>query len=98
VDSVFAGNSSTGITVLAGGGNVNSSAFVDRSEIVHNAAFGLLASGANAQIVIGGSTVADNGVGISSAGGGRIYTYVTNNINANLSGDGTPIANQLGAN
>lgn len=98
VDSVFSGSAGTGVIALAAGANLNTSVFLDRSEIVHNAAFGLLASGANAQIVVGGSTIADNGVGVSSTGGGRLFTYVTNNINANLSSDGTPLPSQLGGN
>jgi hypothetical protein len=91
-DSVSAGNAD-GIVVQAQNGTTN--VMVDRSALVNNGSFGILANGAGATIRIGDSTVSGNATGLFPTGGGVIASYGTNKVNGNGTDGaptGTPIA------
>jgi parallel beta helix pectate lyase-like protein len=93
VDSTVSGNSNIGVYST---GN-NALVFMDRVSSLHNGAQGVLVNGVGAAVVIGNSTISDNGsAGVSLINGGVAYSYVNNNINANIGPDGTPLSSGLG--
>ena len=49
---------------------------------------GLAATNATAAILVSGTTVTGNQTGLNSVTGGQLLTYKTNNVNANVAGDG----------
>jgi hypothetical protein len=81
MDVVASGNAQNGVRVTGGG--ASASAFLDRSMISSNGSYGVLASGGNANVILGRSTLVDNGAGLGSSAGGVLYTYGTNQVNAN---------------
>jgi hypothetical protein len=63
---------------------------LDRIVASNNRSAGIQANGANVAIILGGSTIAGNLIGISSVNGGFFASYKTNQINFNGT-DGTPL-------
>ncbi|WP_102959144.1 hypothetical protein [Mangrovicella endophytica] len=81
-----------GFTAIAGTGVVRM--MLDGVLVANNAGEGVRSVGANSAILIGRSSVTNNGTGLQTASGGTIYSYGTNQVNANTS-DGvapTPVA------
>jgi hypothetical protein len=72
-----------------------SSIFMIRSSSVNNANLGVYVDGANAQVILGDSTISFNNFGVSTMNGGHAFTYGNNYINSNTTGDGTPLPNGL---
>ena len=58
---------------------------------------GVQVSGAAATVAIGNSTVSQNNTGVTAVGGGTLLSYKNNQINGNITTNGTPIA-QVGLN
>jgi hypothetical protein len=87
---VIAGSSGDGVRLQASSGS--SSAVFDQSFITGNAGNGIFVD-SNTQVLLGRSTVADNGVGLAHVGTGALYTYGTNQINAN--GSSSAFTNSL---
>ncbi|WP_158809892.1 right-handed parallel beta-helix repeat-containing protein [Beijerinckia sp. L45] len=84
-DSVAAGNSGAGVSATGGTNAVR--VLSDRSASVNNAT-GLVATNATAAILASGTTVTGNQTGLNVVTGGRLLTYGTNNVNANIGVDG----------
>ena len=95
-ESTFGGNA-TGILALTPAGTVPGVVEVTNSAIAGNTNNGLLASGANATIVIGGSTVTGNATGLLAAGSSTIKSYGNNYFFNGATGtsNGTPTAPNL---
>jgi Right handed beta helix region len=91
-DSVSAGNSRSGVTgIVAAGASARVNILVEDSAISNNGTNGILADGANANIFVGGSVVAGNYLGFSTANGGGLFSYNTNMVHQNLSSNGAPL-------
>ena len=68
---------------------------IDRSTADNNGAFGAVATGAQAFMIVGGSTLMRNGTGLAQLSGATVATPGNNLINfntTNTSGAITPIA------
>jgi len=89
-DSVISGNAADGIAALAITGQGPAFAVVERSSIVNNRQSGILADGPGATLLLSDSTVARNGVGISTVNSGQLISYGNNRINNNIGPDGAP--------
>jgi hypothetical protein len=71
-----------------------SAIFSDRNAIVQNQLNGAFVEGAAGFILLSGNTLTSNGTGVASLTGGTLFSYKNNNINGNLTTDGTiPAAN-----
>jgi hypothetical protein len=85
-----ANNSSTGILASTTAGHSPITMVIDRIDALNNNGFGVRATGPDAGIIMGNSTVTGNGTGVSQANSGIVGSYKNNNINAN-GADGTPL-------
>lgn len=85
--------SATGVLVLAAAGQAPAVVNVTNSIIAQNSAIGVLASGTNATINIGGSSVSGNTTGMV-ASGGQVKSFGDNYFSGNGS-NGTPTAPNL---
>lgn len=85
-----ANNSRNGIFALTTAGRSPIAMVLSRIEASNNNGIGVQANGPAAGIIIGNSTVAGNGIGVSQVNGGVIGSYKNNSINAN-GADGTPL-------
>ncbi|MBI5130356.1 MAG: hypothetical protein HZA66_13010 [Rhodopseudomonas palustris] len=93
-DSVLATNVLHGIWAVSGAAEINIES--DNNGIVNNQLDGVLADGAKAYVTLTASTLTANGNGVVSANGGNLYSFKNNNINFNLTSNGTiPAANIL---
>jgi hypothetical protein len=81
-------NSTYGIIVQTTGGHAG--ATIEGSMLAFNPGYGLLVTGSGAIAIIGGSTVAGNGIGASGQSSGILYSFKNNQIGGN-STDGTPL-------
>lgn len=86
-DSMIATNSGSGLWARSPAGAATS-VFLVNSAIVENATTGISAEGANATVVLLGSSIMGNSIGISAPSGGKFYSYKTNAIGFNFSSDG----------
>lgn len=68
-----------------------SSLMADGTQITNNGGFGVVSEGANSQVILGRSVIADNSVGVATFNSGALLSYKDNSINRNPGGDGTPI-------
>jgi hypothetical protein len=93
-NSVAKGNVNNGF--LAVGTGANPVHFmIDRSTADNNGAFGAVATGAQAFMIVGSSTLMGNGTGLAQQSGSTVASYGNNGINfntTNTSGTITPIA------
>jgi hypothetical protein len=85
-----ANNSSNGFTAFTTTGHSRITMLLDRIVASNNNVVGVQANGPGVGIIMGNSTVAGNGTGVSQVNGGVIGSYKNNNINAN-GADGTPL-------
>ena len=86
-DSVISSNAGTGLWANSSSGAATG-VYAVNSSSVENGTAGIYAFGANAAIALMGSSVMGNNIGISSPGGGNVYSYKNNAINFNFGGDG----------
>jgi hypothetical protein len=77
---VIAGSANDGIKLQAPSGS--SSAVFDQAFISGNAGSGVSVD-TNTQVILGRSTVSDNGVGLSHTGSGALFTFGNNQVSAN---------------
>lgn len=95
LDSVMATNVFNGAWVVSSAG-ADSFIISINSAMVNNQLNGVLADGAKAHILLSGSTMTSNDVGVAAANSGILASYKNNNINANFTDNGTiPPANIL---
>ncbi|HMG46789.1 MAG TPA: hypothetical protein VK614_04955 [Allosphingosinicella sp.] len=78
----------TGITAIDGAAGAPVNIMVSTSTLANNTVTGLLASGSNAHIRIGGSTITNSVIAATQSAGGVINTYGNNQVTGNSS-DGT---------
>ena len=79
-DSVFAGNTGSGIAVSDDGGVAN--VMIDRSAMVNNTSGLSIVNANNGDVWIGDSTVTGNGTGLNN-GSNLLVSYGTNKVNGN---------------
>src|SRR5262249_35699098 len=89
-DSVFSGNAANGIHALTQAGGGAALAVVERTAMVNNRQNGIFADGPHATVLLNDSTVARNGVGITTVNTGQLISYRNNRINNNIGPDGAP--------
>jgi hypothetical protein len=89
-DSIAGSNNNSGFQASSAAGHAATSFMVVRS-ISANNGFGLLASGTNATLRVGQSTVTGNTASTSGINGGVLRSYNNNNIDGNGDGDPAPI-------
>lgn len=95
-ESVMATNVLTGAWVISTPAAAESVIFSDRSELVNNQVNGVLVDGSKASVLLSGSTITSNGTGVSSVNSGNLFSFKTNNLFGNPSGDGSiPPANVI---
>jgi hypothetical protein len=83
-------NNNNGLNVLSGPGSAT--VMVNRSALVNNNLNGMQSNqsaGGTAKILVGFSTITGNNVAALSVGGGAVLTYGNNQVNGNISSDGT---------
>jgi hypothetical protein len=86
-DSVISTNAGTGLWANSPAGAATGVYFINSSS-AENGTAGIYANGANAAVTLQGASIMGNNIGISSPGGGNIYSYKNNAINFNFGGDG----------
>ena len=67
---------------------------IDHSTAENNGVYGAIATGAQAFMIVGGSTLMGNGTGLAQSSGATVASYGNNGINfntTNTSGTITPI-------
>jgi hypothetical protein len=89
-DSVVAGHPDSGIHASAFFTTAVVSVTVDRTALVSNG-IGVGATGANAFVILGGSTVTQNEVGLESIADGKLFSYRNNQLDGNLRSPGVPV-------
>jgi hypothetical protein len=87
-DSLIAGNG-TGMSAVGGPAAFNGIQ-VTRSSIVNNTTTGVVSNGSAGptSIVSSNTLISGNGTGLSSVGGGNLFTYKSNSVNQNAGVDG----------
>jgi hypothetical protein len=85
-DSIFSSNINNGITVSSPSSNV---VLLVNQTIVSKNNFGLVATGANAGMMVRNSSVVNNATGLSTSSSGALYSYGNNSVNGNTTTDGT---------
>jgi hypothetical protein len=87
-DSLIAGNG-TGMSAVGGPAAFNGIQ-VTRSSIVNNTTTGAVSNGSAGptSIVSSNTLISGNGTGLSSVGGGNLFTYKSNSVNQNAGVDG----------
>lgn len=88
-DSVVAESKLNGITSSSTGGASITSLTLERSSALLNGSGGVVAQGTNAFITLAESTVMSNVTGLSTTGGGLIFSYQDNQLTGNIT-DGAP--------
>jgi hypothetical protein len=90
-NSDLSGNAA-GVNTTTPAGTIAANTVVTNSVLSGNSIVGLLASGANATVVVGGSTVSGNATGLVAGGGGKVLTYSDNYFYNGTTGtsNGTP--------
>ncbi|MCE7798383.1 hypothetical protein LWE61_17740 [Sphingobium sufflavum] len=86
-DSSISGNVQNGITTSIGTAS-NATLTVNNAIIAGNGNNGLAASGINAGLLVGNTSVYGNGGGIFATAGSAIVSYGTNRVNGNNGNDG----------
>jgi len=76
-DSRIAANAGNGIWVKGAG------VVIDHTTSKNNAGYGILSDGSGSLVHLGASTVAGNGGGLGSPGGGQIFSYQNNQLKGN---------------
>jgi hypothetical protein len=85
-----ANNSANGIVAFSIAGHSAVAIVVDRFAAANNNGLGIQGNGPGVGILIGNSTITENGTGVSAINGAAIGSYKNNSINANGI-DGTPL-------
>jgi hypothetical protein len=94
-DSVAAGHTNNGFIAASGAGQAQIRFKITRSTASGNGAFGAVATGAQAFVIVGGSSLTGNATGLAQLSGATVASYGNNEINfntTNTSGTITPIA------
>lgn len=86
-DSQTVGNTNAGLFSTKPG-SASIRIMMDRS-LAGNNATGIVSDGSGSVVVITGSTISGNNVGLSATNGGSIISYVNNFVAANLTSDGS---------
>jgi hypothetical protein len=89
-DSQTSANANNGVNAVSGPGPVT--VLINRSAVVNNSINGLQANaggGSAATILIGSSTISGNNVAANPVSGGVIDTYQNNEVNGNITSNGT---------
>ena len=93
-DSDISHNAQNGITV-SNGTATHSTLLLDHSSVSGNGANGILASGTNAGMLIGDSTIFGNHAGIATNSGGVLVSYGNNRVGGN-NGAGASFSSTIG--
>lgn len=93
VNGNFSENGS-GIIAVTPAGTVAAAVYVTNSVAAGNTSAGVLATGANAYIALGGNTISGNTSGILALGGSTVKSFGTNYVVGNTT-NGTPTAPNL---
>ena len=82
-DSIVAHHSTNGFISVSDAGQAPIHFKVTRSSAANNMAFGAVASGAQAFMILGGTTLTKNGTGLAQLNGATVASYGNNEINFN---------------
>jgi hypothetical protein len=94
-DSVAAHHTNNGFIASSDSGQAQIRYKITHSSVFDNGSFGAVASGAQAFMIVGGSSLTDNGTGLAQLNGATVATYTNNDVNfntTNTSGSITAIA------
>ena len=94
-DSVSAHNANNGFIAAADTGQAPIHYKITRSTAFNNGAFGAVATGAQAFMIVSGSSLTKNGTGLAQLNPSTVATYTNNDVNfntTNVSGSITTIA------
>src|SRR6266540_108875 len=94
-DSVSAHNANNGFIAVSDAGQAPIHYKITRSSAFNNGAFGAVATGAQAFMIVSGSSLTKNGTGLAQLSGSTVATYTNNDVNfntTNVSGVITTIA------
>lgn len=90
-DSLVAGNAFNGISAsTAAPPKATTSITVDRTSSILNGQAGILSQGSRGFVLLGNSTVMSNGIGLSTADSGTIFSYQNNQLSGNASDGASP--------
>jgi len=88
-NSSLSANENYGISADGtGGGPVQ--VLIDSSVVSNNGSFGIVSGGPNATVIVCCSTVAGNDTGWTFSNGAGLGSYQNNNVNMNITNNGTP--------
>ena len=93
-DSAVAHHANNGMLAVSDAGQARIQYKITRSSAANNGAFGAVASGVQAFMIVDGSSLTKNGTGLAQLNGSTVATYGNNGINfntTNTSGTLTPI-------
>ena len=94
-DSEAIGNTNNGITGVTPSTGAGLSLLVHNTVSAGNGGTGIVADGANAFVEFTASIITNNNVGVAVANGGRLLSAKNNVVFANITSNGTPVAETL---
>ena len=89
LDNVQISGSNSAILINEPAGAAQINVMVTRSTLANNTTFGINASGTFARVRVGDSVITNSGTAASAAGGATVFSYGNNQINQNITSDGT---------
>ena len=87
-DSVISGNFASGVIAQTVAGQAPAFALIERSSMVNNRSFGVVASGPGATFLLKESTITRNGTGVGTFDSGQLISYRNSTNNNNLGAEG----------
>ena len=88
-ESVMFANTGDGLTALSTAAGANVDVSIRGSVLSGNTGNAIEANGTKATVLVGGSVITANNVGVQLSNGGRIFTFANNQISDNIGGNGT---------
>jgi hypothetical protein len=82
-DSVAVHHNNNGFIAASDSGQAQIRYKITRSSAFENGSFGAVANGAQAFMIVSGSSLTDNGTGLAQLNGSTVATYTNNDVNFN---------------
>ncbi|CAM5620687.1 hypothetical protein MAUB1S_10573 [Mycolicibacterium aubagnense] len=92
VRSAISGSTFQGVVGITNTTVVN--VMLNNNVVSNSGSIGVQSNGAQSTIMIGNNVIGGNDTGINAASGGQLLSYQTNNINLNITANGTPTGTQ----
>jgi hypothetical protein len=93
-DTTAVGNSVNGFTAVTTAGAASTVMFLERASATSNGGSGITSDGPGANLLLTNTTSTGNGTGLATLNGATTVSYLTNQINANFTANGTATVTQ----